>query len=134
MLDWHPVFQMERRRWRWRRVLGQWLGLYVCSLLVAAGLAGLWGGNSFYNGVGPRVTERWFFSFAVSQAPLLAIWAALTGIGAWRRLARSGMLAHALASPLRPLGLLAGVGGAAAGPVALWVAASGLAWSALALA
>jgi hypothetical protein len=134
MLDWQPVFRMELRRWRWRRVLGQWLGLYVCSLVLAAGLSGLWAGDSFYNGVGPLVTERWFFSFAVSQAPALAVWAALTGMGAWRRLARSGVLAHTLASPLRPVGLLAGVAAAAVGPVALWVAGSSLAWGALALA
>jgi squalene-hopene/tetraprenyl-beta-curcumene cyclase len=134
MPDLHPLFRLELRRLRWRRVLRQWLGMYVVSLLLAAGLGVLWAGDSFYNGVGPRATERWFYSFAVTQAPALAVWSALAGVGAWRRMVDSRMLAHALASPLRPLGLMAGVGAAAALPLALWVVASSLVWAALATA
>jgi hypothetical protein len=133
MVDLHPLLRLELRRWRWRRLLGHWLGLYALSLALAAGLGGLWSGDSLYNGAGPRLTERWFFSFAVSQAPALAVWTAVAGVRALRRLARSGLLAHALACPLRPMGIVAGVGGAAAWPVALWLAGSTLFWAAVSL-
>src|SRR5438874_1395958 len=112
MIELNPVWRLELRRWRWRRVVGHWLGLYAMSIALAAGLQGIWAGDSFYNGTGPRLAERWFYSFAVSQGPALAVWAALAGVGAWRRLARSGLLAHMVASRLRPLGILVGAGGA----------------------
>src|SRR5207244_4520639 len=124
---------LEFRRWRWRRVVGHWLGLYALSIAVAAGLQGLWAGDSFYNGAGPRLAERWFLSFGVSQAPALAVWAAEAGAAAWRRLARSGLLAHMVASRLQPLGILAGAGAAAMWPIALWVAGSTLFWGTTAL-
>jgi hypothetical protein len=116
-----------------RRRLGD---LALIGLVVIAGAAGVqlfWIGASPYNGPGPALRERWFYSACLMATLLLAPWSAVRAERAWARLRQEGILRQLQLTRLSPAAICARVLGSAVLPLVGAVLLSLLGWSAASL-
>jgi hypothetical protein len=116
-----------------RRRLGDMALLGLVVLAGAAGLQLFWIGANPYNGPGPAVRERWFYSACLMATLVLVPWSAVRADRAWSHLRQQGILRQLQLTRLSPAAICAAALGTTLGPLLALVLASLAAWGALAV-
>jgi hypothetical protein len=128
LLD-HPLLRAGPTR----RRLGDMALLGLVVLAGAAGLQLFWIGANPYNGPGPAVRERWFYSACLMATVVLVPWSAVRADRAWSHLRQQGILRQLQLTRLSPATIGAAALGTAVGPLLALVLASLAAWGAVAV-
>jgi hypothetical protein len=125
----HPLLRDAPRRQRWG-------DMALLGLVVLAGAAGLqlfWIGASPYNGPGPGLRERWFYSACLMATLILVPWSAVRADRAWSRLRQEGLLRQLQLTHLSRRAIAAGALVGAVEPLLALMAVSVVGWTALSL-
>jgi hypothetical protein len=107
--------------------------LAVVVLAGAAGLQLFWIGASPYNGPGPGLRERWFYSACLMATLVLVPWSAVRADRAWSRLRQEGLLRQLQLTRMSPGAIAVAVLSATLGPLVALIAVSLAGWGVVSL-